>query len=55
MPRQSRLGYEKYRRFRGRFVGALLNCRPFQESRNAWVKFDEDKPLAMQEAMMRRE
>ncbi|WP_276326503.1 hypothetical protein [Bradyrhizobium valentinum] len=27
--------------------------RPFQD-RAAWVKFDEDKPLAKQEAMMRR-
>ena len=47
---------EKYRHFaRGRFVGALINCRPFPRSRSAWAKFDEDKPLAKREAMMRRE
>jgi hypothetical protein len=25
-----------------------------QKKRSAWVKFDDDKPLAKQEAMMRR-
>ena len=45
---------EKYRRFPRPFRGSAHQLPPVPRSRSAWVKFDDDKPLAKQEAMMRR-
>jgi hypothetical protein len=44
---------EKYRRLpHGRLVERSSTAVP--RSHSAWVKFDDEKPLAKQEAMMRR-